>query len=171
MLERGKHDELLSNEHGAYTRLVTAQRLREADDVIDMNDAHIVGQSSGKTIEDLADIEEAALKETPLGRSSTQRSLASAILEQRKAQGSAKREERGLFYLFRRMGNINKGEWKKYLFGCFFAISEYSHSLNDCSLIVFSYWIRLPGFRYCLGYARRNSTSTRVSELTVSCLT
>ncbi|KAH9985634.1 P-loop containing nucleoside triphosphate hydrolase protein [Russula compacta] len=123
VLEKGKHDELLSNEHGAYSRLVTAQRLRETHDVIDMNDAVVVGQSSGKTIEDPADIEKAALEEIPLGRSNTQRSLASEILEQREARGTAEREEYGLFYLFKRMGKINKGEWKKYLLGCFFSIA------------------------------------------------
>ena len=116
MLERGKHDELLSNEDGLYTRLVAAQRLREAREVADVDD--VVGQSSDKAVEDHTDVEKAALEEISLDRRNTHRSLASEILEQRKAQGSAKREkEYSMNYLFKRMGRINKGEWKNYLFG------------------------------------------------------
>ena len=123
MLESGKHDELLNNEDGAYARLVAAQRLRETRDVTDVDD---VGKSSGKVVEDYSDVEKAALEEIPLGRSKTHRSLASEILEQRKAQGPAKREkEYSMYYLFKRMGRINKGEWKKYLFACMCSIGQY----------------------------------------------
>jgi len=70
------------------------------------------------------DIEKAALEEVPLGRTNTQRSLASEILEQRKAQGLGKGEkEYSMFYLFKRMGRINKSEWKSYLFACLFSIA------------------------------------------------
>jgi ATP-binding cassette subfamily B (MDR/TAP) protein 1 len=125
VLERGKHDELLSDEDGAYARLVAAQRLREAREAIDIADVP-VGQSSEKAVESNADIEKAALEEIPLGRSNTHKSLASEILEQRNAEGLSKHEkEYSMFYLFRRMGRINKGEWKNYLFGCLFAIGKY----------------------------------------------
>jgi len=30
-----------------------------------------------------------------------------------------------MFYLFKRMGRINQGEWKSYLFGSLFAIGQY----------------------------------------------
>jgi ATP-binding cassette subfamily B (MDR/TAP) protein 1 len=125
VLERGKHDELLGNDDGLYTRLVAAQRLREAREVTDVDE--VIGQSSEKTVEDHIDIEKAALEEIPLGRSNTHRSLASEILEQRKGQGSAKREkEYTLLYLFKRMGRINKGEWRSYLLGLIAFIGQYS---------------------------------------------
>jgi ATP-binding cassette subfamily B (MDR/TAP) protein 1 len=124
VLERGKHDELLNNEDGAYTRLVAAQRLREVREVTDVDD--VIEQSSGKVDEDHIDVEKAELEEIPLGRSKTHRSLASEILEQGKAQCPAKREkEYSMFYLFRRMGRINKGKWKKYLLACMCSISQY----------------------------------------------
>ena len=122
VLESGKHDELLSNEDGPYTRLVAAQRLRE--DVTDADE--VLWQPPGKAVEDQIDVEKAALDEIPLGRSNTHRSLASEILEQRKAQGSSKREkEYSMFYLFKRMGRINKGEWKSYLLGFIVFVGKY----------------------------------------------
>jgi ATP-binding cassette subfamily B (MDR/TAP) protein 1 len=124
VLESGKHNELLSDEDGAYTRLVTAQRLREASEGVDVDD--VIGQPSGKAIESHIDIEKAALEEIPLGRNNTHRSLASQIIEQSKAQGGAKRaKEYGMVYLFKRMGRINHGEWKSFLFGSLFSIGQY----------------------------------------------
>jgi ATP-binding cassette subfamily B (MDR/TAP) protein 1 len=85
-------------------------------------------QSSEKAFEDQTDVEKAALEEIALGRSNTHRSLASEILELRRGQGLAKREkEYGMFYLFGRMGRINKGEWKSYLLGFLCSIGQYSH--------------------------------------------
>ncbi|KAI9507265.1 P-loop containing nucleoside triphosphate hydrolase protein [Russula earlei] len=126
VLESGKHGELLSNENGAYSRLVAAQRLREAREMVDLDEADVIEleRVSEKAAQSSTDIEKAAQEEIPLGRSYTQRSLASEILEQRKAQGAKKREkEYSMFYLFKRMGKINKGEWKGYLFGSLFAIA------------------------------------------------
>ena len=127
VLERGKHDELLSDENGPYARLVAAQRLREARDEIDVGDVVPVGQEScGKAVESSADIEKAAMEEVPLGRRNTSRSLASEIIEQRKAEGLSRQEkEYSMFYLFKRMGRINSGEWKYYFFGSLFAIGKY----------------------------------------------
>jgi len=141
VLERGKHDELLGNEDGPYTRLVATQRLRETREGIDMDD--VMGQSSSETVEGDADIEEAALEEAPLDRSKSHRSLASEI-------GPENREkEYSMFYLFVRMLNINKGQWKSYLFGCLSAIGEYSNMLNFLrfSLSVYSMWMRLSSIR------------------------
>ena len=129
MLERGKHEELLRNESGPYTRLVAAQRLRETREGIDMDD--VMGQSSSDAAKGDADIEEAALEESPLDRRKSHRSLASEIFEKRKAQGQKNHEmEYSMFYLFVRMSKINRGQWKSYLFGCLFAIGEYSNLLN-----------------------------------------
>ena len=152
VMEMGKHDELLRDEDGPYSRLVAAQRLRETRDAVDLDD--VIGQSSGTAVEGPTDIEKAALEELPLGRSTTSRSLASEILEQRKEQGPEKGEkEYGFFYLFKRMGRINKDEWKSYLFGCLFAIGQYLFCLCylDCSSSVHSYGIGLSSFRHYLG--------------------
>jgi ATP-binding cassette subfamily B (MDR/TAP) protein 1 len=69
VLERGKHDELFSNEDGPYARLVAAQRFREAHDDIDIGDVVPVGQEScEKDVENSADIVKAAMmEEVPLG--------------------------------------------------------------------------------------------------------
>jgi ATP-binding cassette subfamily B (MDR/TAP) protein 1 len=127
VLERGKHDELLSNEDGHYARLVAAQRLRETRDEIDVGDMVPVGREScEKAVESSADIEKAAMEEVPLGRRNTSRSLASEIIDQRKAQGLPNQEkEYSMLYLFKRMGRINRGEWKHYLLGSLFCIGKY----------------------------------------------
>lgn len=133
VLERGKHNELLSNEDSAYSRLVAAQRLREARETIDIP----VGQSCEKAVDSNMDIEKAVLEEVPLGRSNTHKSLASEILEQRNVQGLSKLEkEYSTSYLFRRMGRINKGEWKSYVFGCLFAIGKYIPCLDNQCLTI-----------------------------------
>ena len=134
VLERGKHDELLSKHDGSYARLVAAQRLREACDEIDVAGVVPVGQEScEKAVESSADIEKAAMEEVPLGRRNTSRSLASEIIEQRKSQGLSNQEkEYSLFYLFKRMGRINRGEWKHYLFGCVFSVGKYLPFLGQC---------------------------------------
>jgi ATP-binding cassette, subfamily B (MDR/TAP), member 1 len=142
VLERGKHDELLSNEDGAYARLVGAQRLREARETVDIP----VGQSSEKAVEKM-DVEKVALEEVPLGRSKTHRSLASEIIEQRNVQGFSKHEKQySTFYLLRRMGRINKGEWKSYVFGCLFSIGKYIPCSDNRRLTIGSQQLD-PSFR------------------------
>jgi hypothetical protein len=166
--EMGKHGELLRNENGLYARLVAAQRLRETRDAIDLDD--VIGQSSGVPVEGPTDIEKAALEEIPLGRSNTHRSLASEILEQRKAQGGEEHEkEYSMFYLFRRMGRINKDEWKSYLFGCLFAIGQYLFWLCYlyCSSSVHSYRIGLSSFRHCLVCVQSHYCLSNDVELTI----
>jgi ATP-binding cassette, subfamily B (MDR/TAP), member 1 len=133
VLERGKHDELLSNEDGPYARLVAAQRLRDAHDDICIGDVVSVGQESrDKAVESSVDIEKVAMEEVHLSRRSTSRSLAGEIMEQRKAQGLSNQEkEYSMFYLFKRMGRINRGEWKHYLFGSLFSIGKYFSLLGQ----------------------------------------
>ncbi|KAH9038538.1 P-loop containing nucleoside triphosphate hydrolase protein [Lactarius pseudohatsudake] len=121
VIEKGRHNELLSDENGPYARLVAAQKLREAREIIDED---VTAEVSEKSAEGPTDIEREALEEIPLGRSNTHRSLASEVIEQRKTLAAGQREkEYSMFYLFRRMGAINKREWKSYLFGSLFAVA------------------------------------------------
>ncbi|KAH9000914.1 P-loop containing nucleoside triphosphate hydrolase protein [Lactarius hatsudake] len=121
VIEQGRHNELLSDENGPYARLVAAQKLREAREIVDED---VTAEVSEKSAEGPTDVEREALEEIPLGRSNTHRSLASEILEQRKTLAAGQREkEYGMFYLFKRMGAINKTEWKSYLFGSLFAVA------------------------------------------------
>ncbi|KAF9077717.1 P-loop containing nucleoside triphosphate hydrolase protein [Rhodocollybia butyracea] len=111
VLEQGTHNELLSNENGAYSRLVQSQKLREAAQV-----------TAAKESEDSEDIEKAAMEEIPLGRKNTGRSLASEIIEHKQKEQKEERTTYGITYLFRRMGRINKSSWKNYLIGTICAI-------------------------------------------------
>ncbi|KAK0201833.1 P-loop containing nucleoside triphosphate hydrolase protein [Desarmillaria ectypa] len=118
VVEQGTHQELLHKEGGAYARLVQAQKLRESDEI----DA--VAAAEDTDDEDYApkDIEKAAREEVPLGRRNTGQSLASQILEQKKKEQRVDKEpEHSMYYLFKRMGKINRSQWKKYFLGTIFA--------------------------------------------------
>jgi len=115
IIEQGTHNELLRDENGPYAKLVHAQKLRER-------------QTKGVDGEEAAggeweDLEKAALKEEPLGRKNTGRSLGSEIIEQRQQadDNAEKSKDHGLPYLFMRMGKINRDSWSKYAFGATFA--------------------------------------------------
>jgi len=147
VLERGKHDELLSDEDGPYARLVAAQRLRETRDEIDVAGVISVEQEScEKAVESSADIEKAAMEEVPLGRRNTSRSLASEIIEQRQAQGSQEKAY-SMFYLFKRMGKINRGEWKHYLFGSVFAFGKYFSLFGQSWPLTIGFQLLVPSSR------------------------
>ena len=60
-------------------------------------------------------------EEVPLGRKNTNRSLASEILEQKQKEKKPEEDDYSLFYLFKRMGIINKSEWRRYVVGVIFA--------------------------------------------------
>jgi ATP-binding cassette subfamily B (MDR/TAP) protein 1 len=111
VLEQGTHDELLSR-GGAYAALVQSQKLREVRDPVQSDD------DDSSTPDEHEDMEKLARDEVPLGRKNTGQSLASEILEQkRKAQGDKEDSDHSLPYLFKRMGKINRAEWRHYLFG------------------------------------------------------
>ncbi|KAI0319342.1 multidrug resistance protein 1 [Amylostereum chailletii] len=132
ILEKGKHNELLADETGPYARLVAAQKLRETKE-------HAASADNGdgeSTVDEAADIEKQAQEEIPLGRRETQRSLASAILEQKRKEKDVKEKDFTLYYLFKRMGAINKDQWRQYLIGGIFAIM--TGCVYPCFGIVFA---------------------------------
>ncbi|KAK0457582.1 P-loop containing nucleoside triphosphate hydrolase protein [Desarmillaria tabescens] len=116
VIEQGTHQELLQREGGAYARLVQAQRLRESDEVA------AVAADADDRDDEPKDMEKAAHEEVPLGRRNTGQSLASQILEQKKKeQKDTKEPEHSMYYLFKRMGKINRSQWRKYFLGTIFA--------------------------------------------------
>lgn len=126
VLESGTHEQLLVNEDGAYYRLVEAQKLRESSNI------QTTEESDEQTLpekQEAEDYSEAAKEEIPLGRVNTNRSLASEILAQR--QGSKGHEKNyPMLYLFKRMGMINRDQWRSYAIGTIGAISMCSYDLT-----------------------------------------
>ncbi|GJE98503.1 multidrug resistance-associated ABC transporter [Phanerochaete sordida] len=119
VLESGTHDELLKDEHGAYARLVNAQKLREAREKAAQPTADDGSDTAAGSEAHEESIEKQAEKEIPLGRSQTgNRSLASEIMEQRNADKEVEKANKYSFlYLFIRMGKINGDVWHLYLIG------------------------------------------------------
>jgi ATP-binding cassette, subfamily B (MDR/TAP), member 1 len=130
VLESGTHNELLAKE-GAYARLVQSQKLRETQDA-----QAVAGDDSDSEAgePEEKDMEKLAREEVPLGRSNTQRSLASEILEKRRMEheGKEKEGDHSLFYLFKRLGLLVRDQWRNYLIGSIFASSESFFLLQVC---------------------------------------
>ncbi|CAK5279585.1 unnamed protein product [Mycena citricolor] len=121
VLEQGTHDELLGKEDGAYARLVAAQKLRESEERREGED-----EPESKETE-AAEMEKAVRTEIPLGRKNTgQRSLASDLIEKRLEgqRENAGEDDYSLYYLFKRVGALNRESWRKYLFGSICAIAS-----------------------------------------------
>ncbi|PCH40227.1 multidrug resistance protein 1 [Wolfiporia cocos MD-104 SS10] len=123
VLESGTHNELLQDENGPYSRLVAAQRLRDAREKRGNEEADDATAKGVEEEEEEEDYEKAAQQEIPLSRSKSARSLASEILEQRqKEKGQTGERDYGMIYLMRRFFGINKENWVMYLFGSIAAI-------------------------------------------------
>lgn len=142
VLESGTHQDLLSREGGAYARLVAAQKLRENSEA-----AAAEGGDADSIRDEKEDLEKAAREEIPLGRKNTGHSLASEILEQKKQQQleNQKEGDLGFGYLFKRMGMINRDEWRRYFFGAIFATM--TGMVYPAFGIVYG-----QGFRYSIAY-------------------
>lgn len=145
ILESGTHEELLSSPDSAYSKLVAAQKLREANEQLGddgsstnnepLSEEDLLAREKAEAQREVEEkerlrleLEQEALEEVPLGRKNTNRSLASEILEQRaKAKELPHRKKHGdpdlsLSYLFLRMGKIQGEVWKSYAFGSIFAV-------------------------------------------------
>nr|WCD39452.1 Ste6-2 [Ganoderma boninense] len=120
ILESGTHSELLSDENGPYARLVAAQKLRDAREKRTFDDDSDTAASD--EVDDAAAIEKQAAEEIPLQRAKSGRSLASEILEQKQKDGETKTADFSMYYIFKRLGYINRDVWKQYLFGSIAAI-------------------------------------------------
>ncbi|KAF7288516.1 hypothetical protein HMN09_01380600 [Mycena chlorophos] len=121
VLEKGTHNELLADENGAYARLVQSQKLREAQQRVDVPDQ----EENAAAAQEAAELQKAIHEEIPLGRKATgQHSLASDLIEKRLEgqRGHEKEQDYNLFYLFRRIGGLYRDGWRKYLIGGIAAI-------------------------------------------------
>ena len=121
VLEQGTHDQLLSTVDGHYSRLVSAQKLREAKEAeaVQADDSSSIVDDNEK-----AEMARQVRDEVPLGRSNTSTSLASEIIRKKKENGELGPQEEpqySLMYLFKRMAMLNRAGWKNYLFGAVFA--------------------------------------------------
>ena len=123
VIEQGTHNELLADPNGAYARLVQAQKLRETNEREGrMDDDTLDGSVEGEAKADDLDAMKKAADEVPLGRKETgSRSLASEVLEQRRAEGAHKEKVYSFPYLFMRMGKLNRDTWSWYGIGSCFA--------------------------------------------------
>ena len=115
ILESGTHEELVRDENGPYARLVAAQKLRDAREKRTLDSDSDTAASA--EADDAAAMEKQAAEELPLQRSKSGRSLASEILEQKQKEQVAKKNDYSMFYIFKRMGYINRDVWRQYLFG------------------------------------------------------
>ncbi|KAK0232730.1 P-loop containing nucleoside triphosphate hydrolase protein [Armillaria fumosa] len=118
IIEHGTHLELLQREGGAYARLVQAQKLRESDRVATV----IAAEDTEDEYDTSKAMEQVAYEEVHLRRRYTHQSLTSQILEQKKTdrRDGGKEPEHSTYYIFRRMGTINRSQRKKYFFGTIF---------------------------------------------------
>ena len=121
VLEQGTHGELLSNENGHYSRLVTAQKLRDKREVeVDIDNSDNITAATDK----VEDVENETADVASLGRKNSC-SIASKIIEDRKnGLAGGKNKTHSLFYLFKRMGKLNRDGWLHYLVGTLAAIRE-----------------------------------------------
>ena len=77
-----------------------------------------------------------SLTEDPIGRTHTSRSMASEILEQRRKalgigeDGRTEGKQFSFYYIFKRIGSIEKSIWRLYAFGALFAIGQFVLSLK-----------------------------------------
>lgn len=130
VLESGTHEQLLAHNNGLYARLVAAQKLRDASE----SHGHDSETNFAPHEKRVGGQESLEMLDSPLKRSITRPSLVSEVLYEQKGEQESKTH--GLFYLFVRMGRINKSSWKKYLLATIAAIGKFgqpTHCANTVS--------------------------------------
>lgn len=125
-LEEGAHSTLLANPEGAYTKLVSAQKLRE-----------VAGEGFEEKEEDPEELMRQEKEELgdDLKKSATTRSAASIAISAKKGGADSELPEYGIFNLFFRLGRLNTGYYKVYAMGtaaaivvcflCYLAVDAY----------------------------------------------
>ncbi|KAF9477698.1 multidrug resistance protein 1 [Pholiota conissans] len=109
VLEYGTHNELLQNPEGAYSKLVAAQKLREAQDGVDID-----AQPQEMLIQPL----QRNVSGVSLGNVSEKPSVSDPAKEEEKtALVPVPPKAYSMTYLFRRMGRIGKPNWPLYVYG------------------------------------------------------
>jgi ATP-binding cassette subfamily B (MDR/TAP) protein 1 len=124
VLEQGTHNQLLRDPDGPYSRLFTAQKLRDQRDIETKDSDSASGEAEApkqKFGEDLV-------------RKNTGHTLGSDIEGRIYPTSSENEQERGLFYLFMRMGKLNRAGWLKYVSGAIAASREFRLVLSDGDL-------------------------------------
>lgn len=118
VLEKGTHVQLLADGNSAYSRLVYAQKLREAKD---MDDAVSTAAVSAEV-----DTEK-VVEEVSLHRKDTLQSIASDLAQKRndeRKQNEVNEDKYNMFSLFMRIGLLNRGGLWRYAVGSVFAVGE-----------------------------------------------
>ena len=138
LLQQGTHAELLRDTEGPYAKLVQAQKLKEEKEKtgpeaqgskVDTPGLHVhISQEVPTVVKDPHD-------DFVLKRQGTQHSLASELLEKRNAQEAGygkKASGYGTMDLVKRLGSLQKGVWKEYLWGGILAIGAFfSYSYDN----------------------------------------
>ncbi|KAG6377083.1 P-loop containing nucleoside triphosphate hydrolase protein [Boletus reticuloceps] len=117
VFEMGTHTELLADENSAYSRLVNAQKLRETKEVEDSVSTAAVSVE--------VDAEKDVEEELSLARKGTIQSVASDLAKQRNDERKHKEVDENnysMFYLFARIGLLNREGLWRYAAGSFCAM-------------------------------------------------
>ncbi|KAF9242531.1 P-loop containing nucleoside triphosphate hydrolase protein [Melanogaster broomeanus] len=123
VLEQGTHAELLAYENGAYSRFVHAQKLRERGD--NERNASRASPSAGVHMTMAVD------EEVPLDCMNTNHSIVSDLAQKKNQEtknNAVKEDDYGMFYLFVRIGALNREGLWRYVVGALLSIGESASS-------------------------------------------
>lgn len=127
VLEHGTHKDLFQN-GGAYTRLVEAQKLREVQHA-NQNFGAVPQSDDIKAprTREVASLDKTYSINSQADNVIDVQSTAITDVKDRKYEGNY-----SIFYIVRRILPLARSQWRNYLLGTLFAISEYHPSLIRC---------------------------------------